>query len=151
MLRFTTKFLNLTNEERILLLKTFFLLKLVRLGLWVYPYGRLLQFLDKVSLSFSQNYKVTQQVNKIELTKITWAINLSSSYSFGEVKCLAKALTTKVIMINYGYSPQLHIGVALKSGRLEAHAWVENEGEVIIGYLRDLSRFSQLKYLKKKQ
>ncbi|NEQ84407.1 MAG: lasso peptide biosynthesis B2 protein, partial [Moorea sp. SIO2I5] len=66
------------------------------------------------------------------------------------VKCLARALTSYTLMVQYGYVPQLRIGVAKgESGQLEAHAWVENQGLVVIGQLPDLTRFKTLPSLGK--
>lgn len=135
------KFLNLTGQDRQLLLKSFILLGLVRLGLYLLPFGTLKQFLDNRLQLFSKSQKIA----RIELDKIPWAINLSAKYWFGEVKCLAKALTTQILMSSYGYCSQLQIGVAKsKQGNLEAHAWVENEGKVVVGHLQDLCRFTPL-------
>ncbi|WP_036477735.1 lasso peptide biosynthesis B2 protein [Myxosarcina sp. GI1] len=134
-------FIDLTGKERRLLIDTFVLLGLIRLGLWLLPYGTLSYLLDKVRQQFF-NY---QKVSHIELDKILWAIDLCSRYWFREVKCLAKALTTQTLMSSYGYCSQLQIGVAKnRSGNLEAHAWIENEGKIVIGYLPDLSRFTPL-------
>ncbi len=135
------KFLRLTSRERQLVINTFILLGLIRLGLWLLPF----QTLRRVIAKISQPSPQAQGVNQTNLSKIVGAVNLSSRYMPGGVKCLARALTTQVLMSRYGYSPQLRIGVAKgEGGKLEAHAWVENQGQVVIGYLRDLSRFTPL-------
>ncbi|NEP52073.1 MAG: lasso peptide biosynthesis B2 protein [Moorea sp. SIO3C2] len=135
------KFLRLTSRERQLVINTFILLGLIRLGLWLLPFQRLRRLIAKISQPSPQS----QGVNQTNLSKIVGAVNLSSRYMPGGVKCLARALTTQVLMSRCGYSPQLRIGVAKgEGGKLEAHAWVENQGQVVIGYLRDLSRFTPL-------
>ncbi|MGJ5675501.1 MAG: lasso peptide biosynthesis B2 protein [Nostochopsis sp.] len=135
------KFLNLTNSDRQLLISTFILLGLVRLGLWLLPFQRL----RKLLFAISQVRVNAQQIDRTDLNKIVGAVNLSSRYMPGNVKCLARALTTQVLMTQHGYSPELRIGVAKKEGgKLEAHAWVENQGQVVMGYLRDLSNFTPL-------
>jgi hypothetical protein len=61
------------------------------------------------------------------------------------VKCLARALATQHLLAVNGYGAQLRIGVAKESsGKLEAHAWVEYQGNVIIGGLQHLSAFTPL-------
>ncbi|NEO22845.1 MAG: lasso peptide biosynthesis B2 protein [Moorea sp. SIO4G2] len=135
------KFLRLTSRERQLVINTFILLGLIRLGLWLLPFQTLRRLIAKISQPSLQ----AQGVNQTNLSKIVGAVNLSSRYMPGGVKCLARALTTQVLMSRCGYSPQLRIGVAKgEGGKLEAHAWVENQGQVVIGYLRDLSRFTPL-------
>jgi Transglutaminase-like superfamily len=134
------KALRLHNNDRNLLFKTFILLSLVRLGLWLLPFQKLLHLLGKIGLTAAQELLET-----VPLDRIVWAVNLNSSYTLGNVQCLPRALTTQVLMRMHGYTPQLRIGVAKgEQGNLEAHAWVENQGQVVIGYLRDFSRFTPL-------
>jgi hypothetical protein len=78
------------------------------------------------------------------------AVNRSSKWSPGDVKCLARALTTEVLLTKYGYCPLLKIGVVKESqGKLEAHAWVEEQEKVVIGDLRDLDKFKVFPGLRK--
>ena len=139
------KFLNLTNGDRYLLISTFILLSLVRLGLFLLPFKTLQKLLSAIS-------QIKTKSNEVDLTnlgKIVGSVNLSSRYMPLGVKCLARALTTQVLMSQYGYLPQLKIGVAKgEQGKLEAHAWVEYQGKLVIGYLPDLSRFIPLSAFK---
>lgn len=135
------KFFHLGSGDRKLLLKTFILLGLVRLGLWLLPFTTL----RRVLVSISRVKSPQQEVNQREVAKVIWAVNQSSRYMVGEVKCLARALTTQVLMSRRGYLSELRIGVAKsETGQLEAHAWIESQGQVLIGHLRDLSRFTLL-------
>jgi len=130
------KFLNLTTRERFLLINSFLLLGFVRLGLWLLPYAFLKKILTVIGHTIAQNQ------TEIELGKIVRAVNISSFYSPGAAKCLARALTTEVLMKQQGYSPQLLIGVTKgEQKQLEAHAWIEERGKVVIGDLPDLVRF----------
>ena len=84
------------------------------------------------------------QITNVSVGKIVWTVNAASRYMPG-VMCLARALTTQVIMSRHGLSPQLRIGVAkTERGKLEAHAWVEYQGRVAIGGLSNLSKFVPL-------
>lgn len=48
--------------------------------------------------------------------------------------CLVQALAVQVFLTRNGYSPQLNIGVAkTDSGQLQAHAWVECDGWLVLG------------------
>ena len=119
--------------------KVFVLLGLVRLGLWLVTFSRLRRFL--VSIAHRANF--FYRCKSIE--KLIWAVNVSSRYMPGNVKCLARALTTEVLLDCNGYSSSLRIGVAKeKTGKLEAHAWIESQGRVLIGGLRDLKRYKTL-------
>ncbi len=139
------KLRHLSPRVYLLLIKTFVLLLFVRLGLRFLSFQSLRQHLEKVS-----RYSFIHTANLVPLNRILWAVNVSSYYMPGGVKCLARALTTHCLMLQYGYIPQLCIGVAKgDSGQLEAHAWVENQGLVVIGQLPDLERFKPLPSLEK--
>jgi len=132
------KLLQLTNSDRQFLLNTFVLLGLVRLGMRLLPFNTLRKLINK-------NSQPNPRLKPVSLNKIVWAINASTRYTPGGAKCLARALTCQVLMTRYGYSPELRIGVVKgEAGNLEAHAWIETQGQVVIGYLPDLSRFTLL-------
>lgn len=126
--------------DRRLLVITLILLATIRLGLWLMPFRTLLKVLAKISRQSDRS----QATNQVSVGKISWAVNAVSRYMPG-VKCLARALTTQVLMSRYGHSCELRIGVAKgEKGTLEAHAWIEHQGRVVMGYLADLSRFIPL-------
>jgi hypothetical protein len=134
------KFLRLNRRDRALLIITFALLALIRLGLLLLPFRVLQKLLAKV-----KTYCDSQGRRSIPLDKIIWAVNMSGHYTPGGAKCLAKALTTEVLMDWQGYTPQLRIGVA-KGGEesIQAHAWIEYQGQVVMGNLSNLSSFQAL-------
>lgn len=132
------KLLQITNSDRQILLHTFVLLGFVRLGMRLLPFNTLRKLINK-------NSQPNPRLKPVSLNKIVWAINASTRYTPGGAKCLARALTCQVLMTRYGYSPELRIGVVKgEAGNLEAHAWIETQGQVVIGYLPDLSRFTLL-------
>ena len=48
--------------------------------------------------------------------------------------CLPRALATQVLLCRNGHQAELHIGInRASSGGLQAHAWVEAGGSVVIG------------------
>ncbi|KST67763.1 lasso peptide biosynthesis B2 protein [Mastigocoleus testarum] len=128
-------------KERKVLLMTSILIAAIRLGLLLLPFQRLLKLLDQFS----------QQNNTVRLSvrKILWSVNAVSSRIPGiKCKCLARALTTQVLMKRYGHTSKLQIGVAKTAqGNLEAHAWVEVGGVIAIGNIRNISRFIPLSSL----
>lgn len=133
------KFLGLTNSDRRLLIKTFVLLGWVRLGLGLLPWHKLRQFLSVLSLKNRQIHDLPT------IEQIVWAVTVSSRYTPGGAKCLARALTTQILMSRYGYVGELRIGVAKgEQGQFLAHAWVESQGQIVIGYLQDLSRYTPM-------
>jgi len=133
------KLFKLSYRERHLLLVTYSLLNIVRLGLWLLPFLRLRSYLDNLST----DKPITRQ--QVPIAQIVWAVDTSSQYSPGQPKCLARALTTQVLMRRQGHSSALKIGVMKGTqGQFEAHAWVEKEGDVVIGRLANLGSFVPL-------
>jgi hypothetical protein len=124
-------------SNRILLVLTFILLTAIRLGLWLLPF----QNLFKMVTSISEGFLNSKAANQVRLNQITWAVNVSTRYMPGGAKCLARALTTQILMKWCGFEPKLRIGVAKNETGLDAHAWIEYQGRIAIGNLPDLSRF----------
>lgn len=50
------------------------------------------------------------------------------------ITCLPQAIATQVLLARRGYPAFIHLGVAKgMEERIEAHAWVECQGRVVIG------------------
>ncbi len=132
------KLLRLSKGKRQLLYKTCLVLASIRLGLYLLPFHVLMKVIGKVCESKLQ--PVALSPNSVE--HMVWAVESISRHLPGQPKCLARALTTKVLLHQQGYGSKLQIGVAKSdNGSLNAHAWIEYDGRIIIGNLRDLSRF----------
>lgn len=131
---------HLKTSDRQLLITTFVLLATIRFGLWLLPFPtwhRLLAGITQV--------KRLQQAEPTSILKIVWAVSVASRYMPGGVKCLARALVTQVLLNWNGHAAQLRLGVAKgEEGQLEAHAWVESQGQIVIGGLSNLSSFTPL-------
>jgi hypothetical protein len=139
------KFLRLTSCDRHLLITAALLMSAIRLGLWLLPFRVLRQVVKSLTA-------VRPAPQQISINQVVWAVEVASGYMPGGVKCLARALTTQILLSRRGYSTELRIGVAKnQQGQLEAHAWVESQGSVIIGELADLTRFTPLPNLEGKQ
>lgn len=60
----------------------------------------------------------------------------------GVYKCLPVAYTGHLLLHRHGHRSTVQVGVARDAqGKVEAHAWVECQGRVLIGELPDLGRF----------
>ena len=128
----------LNRSGKKLFLQAYILMMLIRLGLLLLPFRRLQDLILNVK-RFESIAAVDSQPSP---GAIAQSVQRSAKYSPGNVKCLAKALTTAVMMSIYGFPYKVKIGVAKdESNNLEAHAWVESEGKVVVGYLPDLSRY----------
>lgn len=134
------KFLRLTAEDKYFLVKTAFLLATIRLGLWVLPFQTLCHLLSrwKGADTWGRN------ANPSSVNRIIWGINLMSSY-VPAASCLTKALAALMLLGRNGQPACLRFGVAKGlQGELEAHAWVESQGRIVIGTRSDLPRYTML-------
>jgi hypothetical protein len=141
------KFLSLTPSDRRLLVRALLLLGSVRLALRLLPFQAWRKFLAKMTLANTE----LQKKEREPTDRVVWAVTVASRY-MPSVKCLARALTTQILLAQRGDSASLRIGVAKsEEGQLDAHAWVESQGRVVMGGLRDLSRYTPLLSLEGKR
>jgi hypothetical protein len=133
------RFVNLERSERRLLLKTVFVVVLVRLGLWMLPF----KILRVVLARFEKAGNRPGGAQPPEtLDRLTWALKIAGR-TVPAASCLTQALAGALILCRNGYRPTLRLGVTKnKSGKFLAHAWLEHEGAIVIGDLRDLSRYA---------
>jgi hypothetical protein len=128
-LKATNKFLGLPFSEKRILVEAAILLWAARLGLWVIPTATLRSFADKRAPILVEH----RERNSFSQDQLIWAIEAMSCY-VPEATCLTKALAAKMLLTRFGYISSLHIGVAKsEDDRLEAHAWLEQEGMTIVG------------------
>jgi hypothetical protein len=118
------RFLKLPAQDRALLISAGLLVSSIRAALWVLPYRIVRQRLNR---------RRGISVNACTCSRIAWAISTVSRYIPGAT-CLTQALAGEVLLRTYGHEPSLHIGVAkINSRALEAHAWIEVQGKIILG------------------
>lgn len=112
---------------------------IVRLALWTLPFKRVLSWVRRGS------YKASSP--DMPVSKIIWAV-LVSSRLVPRASCLTQALSAQLMLVRCGFQSDLRIGVARDAqGVLEAHAWLEREGQVILGGRHDLARYAALPLL----
>lgn len=135
------KLARLSGQQRRVLVYACLLLNGIRLGLWLLPFRSVRNLLDHLS----DRWQGSPTSPVVSVSFIVRSLQIGTRYTPGRAKCLARALTTQVLLNRYGYAYQMHIGVAKDAAnRLTAHAWIEYEGQVIVGALDTLSRFQPL-------
>jgi hypothetical protein len=123
------KFFRLSCADRCLLINSGLLLGGIRVGLWLLPFRlvqRLLQRRARVLPASRRTYHAS-------IDRIAWAVTVASQYiPLGT--CLIQALAAKALLERRGHTASLYIGVARgEAGQLEAHAWVETQGRIVVG------------------
>ena len=66
--------------------------------------------------------------------RILWAFTAAERLSVGRGRCLASALAADALLDRAGVPHRIVIGVATPApGILESHAWIERNGQVLLG------------------
>ena len=134
------KFFLLNRRDRRLLLTSVLWLWAARLGLWLLPFQTVCQFLAKLSPPKPSPSKETSP----DIERIAWAVAVASRY-VPAATCLTQALAGQILLAQHGEPAILQIGVAKnEAGNLQAHAWVENRGRIVIGASPELFRYTRL-------
>lgn len=135
------KLFALSPQEQRVLLYAVFLLNGLRLALWLFPFKAIKRQLANLPSVWADS-KLNESVS---VEHIVWAVGVASRHTPGRAMCLVQALTTQQLLVRYGYVHHLHIGVTKSAAdTLNAHAWIEYEGCVIVGSLSNLSQFKPL-------
>jgi len=134
------RFLRLPTAERQLLIKAALLLEAIKLGMRVLPFRILRRLLTRMVDMPLKPWGATRSSAK----RVAWAVEVASHHTPGNKTCLAQALATQLLLARRGYPALLHIGVVTgEQEQFQAHAWIETEGEVVIGG-SELERYTLL-------
>ena len=135
-----TKFLRLKRTEKALVLRSFFLVFLIRLLLWLVPARLLKRFFTSPSATPGEN----SVDDWSEITKIVRSVRSVSRF-VPRATCLTQALAASLLIRRSGQRSELKIGVAKdERSQFIAHAWLEKDGRIILGELPDQGRFVAL-------
>lgn len=145
-MRLIRRLLDISTADQNLLFTAWFRMAAIVVGLKLLPFQtrqRLLSGTSKEPVRSGQNDRPSAE-------RIAWAVTVASRYVPGAA-CLSQAWATQTLCLRHGYPAELHLGVTKgEGGNLEAHAWVESEGKIVIGGLQDLSRYTPLPSLEGK-
>ena len=118
------RILQLPKAEFVLLVRALRTVASFRIALWLLPYNRVRRF-------FSTEQVVADSI--VSPARIVRFIDAVSQYVPGAT-CLVRALAAETLLRRYGHHACLRIGVSKGSSQaLLAHAWVESDGQVVIG------------------
>jgi hypothetical protein len=112
------------------------LLVFVRIGLRTTRYSRLRGWLGRMAR--------VRRPTTSSVSEITWAVGAVGRRMTGTT-CLAEALAVDTMLRRRGYQPLLRIGVRQGvHSLLDAHAWVECDGQVVMGEVPRLTDYAIL-------
>ncbi|MBI3591538.1 MAG: lasso peptide biosynthesis B2 protein [Candidatus Melainabacteria bacterium] len=131
-MKLLSKFLILPLSEKFLLIKAVILVFIIRIILFIFPIKIISSYINHI-------IKKTKKFNKVNppiKNRIIWAIEVACNFIPGTKTCLIKSITGQILLAHYGYESNLCIGVAKNTenkNNLQAHAWLESNGKVILG------------------
>ena len=138
------KWLRLPASERRLTVQMALLLGMIHFGLKLFSLRRMRKILDWGLRAWPTSQGMDDHV----LDRASWAVSAIGRRLPGlsNGPCLAQALAVQLLYQRQGLPAELYIGVARGTGsRLEAHAWVESAGHIVIGGPREeLEQYTRL-------
>jgi Transglutaminase-like superfamily len=123
-----------------LVIEAAFLVVCVWAGVRLLRYPRLQRVLDRYARSRAARSAAAPST----IGGVRWALAAVSRY-FTPATCLVSALAASTMLRRRGVPSQFRIGVRVTPAsvtRLQAHAWVEVNGHVVVGAIDGLSEFS---------
>ena len=107
------------------LMETWLVVPLVRLAIAVLPFGLVHRAVERAAGRRRSASDVSQE-------RIASAVARVSHHIPG-ANCLTQVIAAALLSARHGHAATFRLGVAKSEGRLAAHAWLENEGRVVIG------------------
>lgn len=132
------RFLALPRRERAFLVRAWLLLACVRASVQLRGFRRTSEWLAR--------HEVRRASGACDLApaRIARLVEAASHFVPDGRQCLSRAATLATLLRRRGHAATIEFGVANgESGALDAHAWVECDGKVLLGG-RDLGRFAPL-------
>jgi hypothetical protein len=98
--------------------------------IWIFPFPQVQKRVQKMAASTLR--KDSKPDHVVPLPRIRFMIIMASRY-IPRATCLVQALAGYILFSKYGYSTQIKIGVLNEDGVFEAHAWLEQDENVVLG------------------
>ena len=144
------KLLALDPSDRAVLFEALMLILALRVALRVLPFARVRRGLDAwADLNVGATAHDVRHVHDMlrdsfQAGRVAWAVSAIGRRARGTT-CLAEALAADSMLRRYGHTPSLKIGVRRGTViSLDAHAWVEVGGAVVIGTIPMLAEYAVL-------
>ena len=120
------KLKKLSRSELNLLVRSLLLLPLTAVCIKLFGFRRLY-----AAIAFSNKKWYNLELNKNNAYVIARMVSLASNRGLYRPNCLQKSLVLWWLLRDRGIESDLRIGVRKQDGSLEAHAWVEYQGDVL--------------------
>ena len=126
-----------TPAERRAVWQAALLIGAIQTGLAVLPFRQVMRFVSRVATPPAARAKPSGEASQFDRDLAVWAVEAAGRRLLSKNPCLPKALAVMVLFRRGGEEAELHLGVARSTvdagGGVQAHAWVESGGEIVIG------------------
>ncbi|HEY2646332.1 MAG TPA: lasso peptide biosynthesis B2 protein, partial [Candidatus Acidoferrales bacterium] len=118
-------------EDRQLIVRAALLLPLTEIGLIWFGFLRLKIFIENHSLPVQISQSLSPELEREIALRAVRAVHTAGVHGLTTPNCLERSMTLWWMLRRDGIRGELHIGARKESGRFEAHAWVELNGQVL--------------------
>lgn len=123
------KFFQLSPRERAFLIQAWCGLSGIDLALRCLPFPRIASFCGRPRTIKTDG----NASSRLPVARLAWLVAVAGAHSPLGTTCLKEALVLSWLMSRRGMAATLRIGVARRHGHLDAHAWLEHNGRIILG------------------
>lgn len=125
------KFFQLPPNERFILAQAWGLFLLVDLALRILSFQYLLNLSKKIVPRRKDDSALALVPS---VMRLSWLVEVAGRYAPVKATCLKRALVLSWLLGRRGTQTELRMGVARHDGSLKAHAWLNLDGQVILGH-----------------
>ncbi len=133
------RFARLPWADQRLLIKSIWLLWVMRFGLWLLPF----RTLRRLSSRLTRSTSASRSADDGAIERVAWAVAAASRFVPGTT-CLSRALGSQILLAERGVQADLHIGVARNQHGFRAHAWVKSGDRIVGGEPEETEQFTSL-------
>lgn len=149
MIQLVRRFRSLNSTDRRVVLEAVALLALTSVGLHLFRFQTL-----RRTLTFRPRPLTRQSLaprgaesSTNAVARVTWGVTAAATRFPVSTSCLVRALAADAMLRHRGFASEVRFGVRKRGDRvspLEAHAWVECDGEVVLGEIESLPDYAIL-------
>lgn len=112
----------------------------MRVALWVFPFQKVYQW----TIHFREGGIGDRPLDAKSVYKVVWAVS-AAARRVPRATCLTQALATQIMLGRRGHRASLQLGIMKsEAGKMDAHAWLERNGKVLIGEDERFGRWTRL-------
>lgn len=135
-----------SRQQRALIAEAMLFTWLARLAVRLIPFSRIVRWIEH-NASSHQSAKTPEPALIYSLRR---AVKTASRNALWKSVCMQQSLAMYTMLSRRGYGSTLRMGAKINpQGKIEAHAWLESDGEVILGKdgmtgMTPLARFGEM-------